>query len=315
MIYNIINSNLIISKIKSFINKQLQKKNGHILAVNINSRVGFGANLEWCLEIFMHCELYKLTPYIKLTGNNYISPQRGDDYFEYFFKNPQLTKDDYKYIKNKIWMSKISHINQLGLPENYDAKLTLTDAYKLINKYIRIKKDIVDEVDSFCKINFGYNVLGIHYRGTDKKGEAPRVDWKKVERNVLHYLKRYPQTDSIFISSDEIEFIKYFEGAIKKKNNFIAVRYRDDKYRSLDNRNIHHRHLGEDNYHKGRDALVNCLILSRCNALMKTASILSGWSKLFNPNLPVIMLNKPNKDCLWFPEREIAKQTLYEAVD
>jgi hypothetical protein len=47
---------------------------------------------------------------------------------------------------------------------------------------------------------------------------------------------------------------------------------------------------------------------------MKTASLLSGWSKLFNPELPVIMLNEPKKKHLWFPEREIVKQTLFDAI-
>lgn len=54
-----------------------------------------------------------------------------------------------------------------------------------------------------------------------------------------------------------------------------------------------------------RDALVNCLILSRCDALLKTASILSGWSKLFNPQLPVSMMSAPYEEYLWFPERDI----------
>jgi hypothetical protein len=48
--------------------------------------------------------------------------------------------------------------------------------------------------------------------------------------------------------------------------------------------------------------------------LMKTSSFLSGWSKLFNPELTVIMLNEPHKKYLWFPEREIVKQTLYDAI-
>ena len=41
---------------------------------------------------------------------------------------------------------------------------------------------------------------------------------------------------------------------------------------------------------------------------MKMASILSAWSKLFNPDLAVIMLNIPHND--WFPEREIKRQVL-----
>jgi hypothetical protein len=262
----------------------------------------------------MHCETYNLTPYIQLTGSNYRSPQLGKDYFAYFFENIKLSEEDKLKIKNKkIRISKISDISQLGLPENYDLKLTIPNAAGLVAKYIGIKEDVIDEVNSFCTAYFGNNVLGLHYRGTDKKGEAPRVDWEKVTRNVQHYLKNSSLTDCVFISSDEIDFIHHIEKRLNQEFPRVSVIYRNDRYRSHDGRSLHLR-FGGDNYHKGRDALVNCLLLSRCDVLMKTASILSAWSKLFNLELPVIMLNEPKEKHLWFPEREIVKQTLYDAI-
>jgi len=306
--------NIILAKSRPTIIRYQQKKNGKIFAVNINSEVGFGGNLIWCLEIFMHCETYNLTPYIQLTGSNYTSTELGKDYFAYFFENIQLSEEDKLKIKNKkICISKISHISQLGLPENYDLQLTISNAANLIAKYIRIKENVIDEVDSFCDAYFGNHVLGLHYRGTDKEGEAPRVDWEKVTRNVQYYLKKTHKTDCVFISSDEIDFIHYIEKQINKHFSKISVIYRSDKYRSHTRRRLHGRFQG-DNYHKGRDALVNSLLLSRCDVLMKTASYLSGLSKVFNPEIPVIMLNEPHKEYLWFPEREIVKQTLYEAI-
>jgi hypothetical protein len=262
----------------------------------------------------MHCETYNLTPYIQLTGSNYSSPQRGKDYFAYFFENKKLSKEDaLKIKKKKIRISKISHISQLGLPENYDLKLTVSNAAGLIAKYIRIKQDVIDEVDSFCTAYFGNHVLGLHYRGTDKEGEAPRVNWEKVTRNVQYYLKNSHKTDCVFISSDEIDFIHYIEKQINKQFSKVSIIYRNDIYRSHTGRRLHGRFQG-DNYHKGRDALVNSLLLSRCDVLMKTASYLSGLSIIFNPEIPVIMLNEPQKKYLWFPEREIVKQTLYDAI-
>ena len=124
------------------------------------------------VEIFMYCETYNLTPYIQLTGSNYRSPQLGKDYFAYFFENIKLSEEDMlKIKKKKIRISKISHISQLGLPENYDLKLTISNAAGLIARYIRIKQDVIDEVDSFCTAYFGNNVLGLHYRGTDREAE------------------------------------------------------------------------------------------------------------------------------------------------
>jgi hypothetical protein len=90
--------------------------------------------------------------------------------------------------------------------------------------------------------------------------------------------------------------------------------FRQDSARSRDGRSIHGSPEA-DKYDINRDAIVNCLLLSRCNALLKTASILSGWSKLFNPRLPVVMLNRPSGEHLWFPERALVGNTLFAPVD
>jgi hypothetical protein len=58
---------------------------------------------------------------------------------------------------------------------------------------------------------------------------------------------------------------------------------------------------------KAREALVNCLLLARCRALIRTASFLSGWASVFNPELSVIMLNRPYQEALWFPDREVLR--------
>jgi hypothetical protein len=55
---------------------------------------------------------------------------------------------------------------------------------------------------------------------------------------------------------------------------------------------------------------VNALLLSRCTALIRTASRLSAWSSVFNPQLPVVMLNRPHDGMVWFPEREILKTSM-----
>ncbi len=147
-----------------------QKRNGDVFAVNIKSTAGFAANLEFCLEILLYCELHGMTPYLVLTGKNYLSKERGDDWFAYFFDNLQLSEDQKQRInENKVAISKIRTIQELGLPENYDIKLNLENAPKLVRKYIGIKKHILDEVDIFCENNFTNKfVLGIHFRGTDK---------------------------------------------------------------------------------------------------------------------------------------------------
>ena len=47
-----------------------------------------------------------------------------------------------------------------------------------------------------------------------------------------------------------------------------------------------------DNWNKGRDAVLDCLLLSRCDVLVRTASNLSLCAGFFNPRLPVVLLNR-----------------------
>jgi hypothetical protein len=42
--------------------------------------------------------------------------------------------------------------------------------------------------------------------------------------------------------------------------------------------------------------------------VIRTTSTLSAWASLFNPEIKVILLNKPYQNNLWYPENEIMKK-------
>ena len=48
----------------------------------------------------------------------------------------------------------------------------------------------------------------------------------------------------------------------------------------------------ETPFQKGEDAVLDCLLLSRCQVLIRTASNLSQCSALINPDVPEIALNR-----------------------
>jgi len=49
------------------------------------------------------------------------------------------------------------------------------------------------------------------------------------------------------------------------------------------------------NYIKGKNALFDCILLSKCRSLIRTTSNLSYASVLFNPSIEVINVNYPDK--------------------
>lgn len=286
----------------------LQQKNNHgVYAVNINARVGLFAQLSWYLYILEHCERFKLTPYVVLSSPLY-TLSRGENWFEYYFENVKLTEADRGNIeRGLVKVSSISDIEQLGLPLGSGVEMTIGHASRLFEKYVRIKDEIQDCVQSFVDKHFRQKtVLGIHYRGTDKKTEAKQVSWEYCAATIANYLDSNPQVEGLFVSSDDGAFVEWIESEFK----CVEVIYHDDKERSRDGKAIHVQASVGDNHVKGKEALVNCLLLSKCSALIRTASALSAWSSIFNPGLPVIMLNRPYGDKLWFPDAAIIEKSM-----
>jgi hypothetical protein len=295
--------------IRPHICRFLRSRSGHLLAVDINSWVGLFAHLEWFLEISLHCERHNLTPCFMSTSPQYVDPARGPDWFSYFFENLRLSPEDWNRVRNgRVPICRIDGIRQLGLPENYDLQLTLDIASRLVRKYIGINQTLLDRVEAFRDRYLKDKcVLGIHFRGTDKRAEAPPVSYTEFKAAICEFLNENGSFDCLFVASDEQRFVDFIERELGRQ---LSVVSHDDQERSRSAVAVHRSKEG-DRYRKGEEAVLNCLLLSRCDALMKNASILSGWSKLFNPELPVILLNRPFEGQLWFPDRELVSRPKY----
>jgi hypothetical protein len=263
-----------------------------VMAVEIKNTIGLGARLSWVLEILAFCEEHNLRPAFRFT-----CPGSDSDFFKPFF----AINERVACRKDAVQFVKIHTIGELDLGRNYDDVLTVATASRLIKKYLLIQDDIQQEVETFCSAHhFDNTTLGVHYRGTDKSAEAPSVSYENMEQYIRHYVTDNPAAGTVFVATDDANFLQF----IQQSSVADLVVSRDDSFRATDNVAIHF--SGHDRYALNRDAIVNCLLLSRCHALLKTASILSGWSVLFNPDIRVMMLNKPFDN--YFPEREFTIQ-------
>lgn len=291
-----------------YLSRYKRARSGHLLAVEIDSWVGLFAHLEWFLEIALHCERNGLISCFRSTSAQYVDPARGPDWYAYFFTNPQLSEEDAARIAaGEVPICRIDGIRHLGLPEDYDEQLNLEIAPALVRKYIGIQPWVRGKVDRFFADRFrDRRVLGVHYRGTDKRTEAPVLTYAQVREAVEEFLARNPEFDALFVASDEQGFVDFME---RELGSALSVVSHEDRERSTSGTAVH-RGRGGDPFHKAEEAVLNCLLLSRCAALIKTASILSGWSKLFNPELRVLMLTSPYEGQLWFPERELVREVV-----
>ena len=294
--------------VRPVINRRRQARSGHLMIVDIDSWVGLFAHLEWFLEIALHCEHQGLTPCFVSTSSQYVDPARGPNWFDYFFVNRQLSEEDRALIESgSVPICRMEGIRQLGLPRDYDSLLNLEIGARLLSKYIGVKEPVRRKVSEFFRENLSdRRVLGIHYRGTDKGAEAPPIAYSAYRNEVSRFLEQNPEFDALFVSSDEQSFV---DRVARDFDGSLPVVYHDDLERSLGDVPVH-RSKGGDHHRKGEEAIVNCLLLAECDALIKNASYLSAWSKLFNPELRVMLLNPPFADQLWFPERELLDNSL-----
>jgi len=150
------------------------------------------------------------------------------------------------------------------------------------------KPEVKKEIENFARDHFeNRQVIGVHYRGTDKveglNKESARVPYEAV-------ITALSQLDShiyFFVATDEQAFLNALEIAFKGR-----VIHRN-QYRSTNGVPLHQidPDTGNTGYSRGLDAFIDASLLARTNALIRTDSNLSLVSGFFNPQISMINLN------------------------
>jgi hypothetical protein len=277
-----------------------QCRNKPIFSVEVCATSGFFAVLQLILFILTHCKEKGLLPDISARGGSYGDVDGSIDWFARCFERtksygPQIEERILR--KDRLWTASVSNVQQLGFRRRYEEKLELNEASRLFLEHYRPSSSIQSEVDSLVrKLSVNSFTLGVHYRGTDKAHEAGRVSWNTFVDAVGKTIAEEPRITGILVSSDEPQFLDY----ARQQRFACPVNVIPSSYLSINGKPVHF--SGHDGLQIGREALVGSLLLSRCGFLVKTASYLSAWSKIFNPELKVLLISPPGVRPLWFPD-------------
>ena len=217
------------------------------------------------------------TAYVFWKDTLYNDPDKGDNAWEYYFD--QLCELD----SSGVFLCN-SHVIP---PREYATRVMMN---KLINKHVRVKEDILNEVDALTK-DFNDDTLGVHIRLTDKHnctrfGEPETgkpIEVGIYTKHIDAYLEKHPEA-RVFLATDDANCLKDLIGIYGTKLIY------KDAIRSTGEKSIHH-DLKGNNYQKGRDVLVDCLALSRCNHLIKGISNVALAAMFFNMDLTCETLN------------------------
>ena len=202
----------------------------------------------------------------------YYSQEHGRNWWSYYFE-PIMVGELQGHMKRSIdWGS-------------YDSisGISKTEAHYIISKHIKANAEIQERLTAFTRLYFdGHYVIGVHYRGTDKITEHRRIAYEDV-RSMVQAQTNVNPSAKIFVATDEQNFIDYMQECFPGK-----IIYNHDALRSKDGKPLHMAHY--DRYKAGLDAVMDCLLLSKTDLMIRTSSNLNRWATYFSPNLPTIDL-------------------------
>ena len=205
----------------------------------------------------------------------YYEKKKGPNWWSYYFE--PIVLGDATDAKTQITDDQQSSFAHKAL-----SQMSREDAHRLIEKYIHIKKPLKEKIDVFVNQHFkDQYVIGVHYRGTDKISEAPRVDYETVYQAIDAAIGGRVDY-KLFIATDEQPFLDAV--SIRYKGKILSL----NAIRSTNGKAIHASR--KNAYQKGEEALLDCVLLSKTDLLIRTPSNLSACSALFNPKIPVIVL-------------------------
>ena len=261
------------------------QKNGDIkLLINRNVWEGFFSNFTYVLLNLHIANIYGFDPIVDMQSKltHYTEKTKINNslnVWDYYFRqdiNIDFLKKEKKFLYSEPFFK--SNFNRFILENTSYMNF-------LFNKYIKLKEDIVSDINSFIKNEFcGSHVIGVHWRGTDAGRVKNEIYIDNFSKYIDPILKRYPYA-KIFICTEENDYLNTF-----RKRYGERIIY-TESFRS--NSDIPP-HLMKDNprklhrYKLGREVLIDALLLSKSNTLI------GRRSNVFNSAL--IMGNVPKKN-------------------
>jgi hypothetical protein len=245
--------------------------------------VGFFSLVFQALGAIDFCRRNNCEIIINYDSGCYIDSEIGPNWWQYYFEN---NKFDFRSKFNESRAIRLDHRERemfAILGGTLDAAL----AHQLITE-IGLKDWILGKVSKYEQQYFSdRHVIGIHYRGTDKVIGQFAESGRVPPKGFINYLSGNFANDTFFfVATDEESFLN------DMKSNFSSRVLHYDSLRSKDSSPLHYGNSSSSGFKLGEDALIDCLLLSRCREIVRTTSNLSHACRFFNPKLKVTDLTK-----------------------
>jgi hypothetical protein len=212
----------------------------------------------------------------------YFDEKHGANVWDYYFKESAFS-----------FSGKPSRSRQLAVSyrpsakeyERYEGLNYRHSVARALDRFCQPKDHVQELLSSYQHECFStHGNLGIHVRMTDAAMGYENRNAGQIENYIFEvesWVKKNPR-GKIFLATDDNKTISLFESRYGAK-----VHYRSC-LRSDDNTSIHGHYDGGVSgsaYQKGLDVLVDALLLSRCDQLIRCHSRVTWYSLCANPDL------------------------------
>jgi hypothetical protein len=248
---------------------------------------GFFSMYFQVLGAYRLCKLNRQKLVVDFDSGPYFDPSRPErSWWSYYFKDTAsivsdihpdvLSRKECRIIDTTDMQRKLAHLA---------AAMGRKQAGRLADG-IPLRDEIRMRIDEFARVHFANRfVIGLHYRGTDKViRESVRVEYDLLSR-ILQRLIDDEIHFHLFVATDEsgvLEFLKDLCG-----ERILSL----DVSRSGDETPVHLKKTHVSPYLLGLEALMDALLLSECDFLLRCDSNLSQASLFFNPRLETVNLS------------------------
>ena len=163
---------------------------------------------------------------------------------------------------------------------------------RLWTSYFRIPAAVERDADAMGRFD---DALGVHYRGTDKLAatwDTNPVHAADMIAIIKDFLGRRPDLTRIFLATDD----KSFAGKLRDSVGCEVLNLGEVEFHKEEGK-------AKDDLTGAFRALLDSVVLSRCRAVLLTSSALSGFTKVWNPDLEVYRCaaSKQFADIPYFP--------------
>jgi len=274
---------------------------------------GFGAVLLTTLNQFRYCErnnYYPVINYDHTCDNAFFDEKYGNNLWEQYFELPMSIS--YEDVREALEKDIISQDDCVGLPDKEVLSISeehpesiypfpfgkwrkenlgdLDEWYafqrikgrETMQQYVTLKPHIKNKVKEFCHKHFSDSfTLGVHIRGTDLH-YAPVVSPAEYFPHIDLYLEKEPEL-KIFLATDQAQYVPVFEERYGSRVIYSDCFRSDNAIAPFARQEI-------SPYQKGEDVLLDMLLLSHCDFLIKGSSNVGEMALYFNPRLECLDL-------------------------